>query len=161
MKTLIATIGSLVVGGCVLVQPGGAPSPDNKIKLRFCWATVDEREGYEPAKDEAGQPLHVLPEPVITETDVETASVWRNPMRNMVLIKLTALAAAQLEAASTEHIGDRLAIYIDERLVLSPIVRKPLTGGKVYLNGGFSAKEAESIVARLSSPRPTTQESIR
>ncbi len=161
MKALVAMIGGLVMGGCALAERGGGPSTDNKISLRFCWATVDEREGYEAAQDEAGQALRVLPEPVVTEADVESATLWRNPLRNMVLVKLTPLAAAQLEAASAEHIGDRLAIYIDERLVLSPIVRKPLAGGKVYINGGFSAKEAERIIARLNGPRATTQESIR
>jgi preprotein translocase subunit SecD len=161
MRILIAAIGGLLVGGCVLAQPGGAPPSDGKIKLRFCWATADEREGYVAAKDEAGQPLRVLPEPVVTEADVESASLWRGPARNMVLLKLTPLAAAQLEAASTEHIGDRLAIYIDERLILSPIIRKPLAGGKVYLNGEFSAQEADRIVARLNGPHATTQAIIR
>jgi preprotein translocase subunit SecD len=161
MKTHSAAIGCLIVGGCVLAQPGGAPPPNTNIRLRLCWATVDGRAGYEAAKDEAGQPLRVLPEPVVTEADVESATLWRNPLRNMVLVKLTPLAAARLEAASAAHIGDRVAIYIDERLVMSPILREPLAGGKMYLNGGFSAKEAESIVARLNSPHPTTQESIR
>ena len=161
MKATFALLGVLL-GGCMLAQPGGGSAPDSKkISLRFCWATVDEREGYVAARDEAGQQLRVLPEPVVTEAGVESASVWRNPARNMVLVKLTPRAAAELEAASAEHIGDRLAIYIDERLVLSPIVRKPLGGGKMYINGGFSGSEAESIVARLNTPRPTTQESIR
>jgi preprotein translocase subunit SecD len=161
MKTFIAAISSVVLGGCVVAPPGDAPSSDRKITLRFCWATVDEREGYEAAKDEAGQPLRVLAEPVVTAADVESASLWRNPTRSMVLVKLTPMAAAELEAASTMHLGDRLAVYIDERLVMSPIVRKPLAGGKIYLNGGFTASEAERIVARLNAPCPTTQEIIR
>lgn len=142
-----------VLGGCAGLERNAAPAPPKKISVRFCWASAEEREGYRPTRDESGQPLHVEPEPFLTEADVLTASAWHSSQRHMVLVELDRLAAARLEAASATRLGDRLAVYIDDRLTMSPVVYRPLAGGKVYLDGGFSRGQVEDIVRRLAMPR--------
>lgn len=155
----LAVMGSLVLSGCVLAERGGAPTPPKKISLRFCWATADEKAGYQAAKDEAGQLLHVAAEPFLTEADIEAASAWHGAQRTMILLEFSPLAKVRLTEASATHVGDRLAVFVDDRLVMSPVVRRPITAGKVYLNGGFSTAQTDDIVRRLSAVRATTQAS--
>ncbi len=150
----------LALGGCALPEcGGGAPAAPKKIALRFYWATTDEKEGYRALQDEGGRPLRVAPDPFLTEDDIRTASTWRGSQRTMVLLELKGLAAARLDEASREHLGDRLAIVLDDRLVMSPVVRTPIAGGKVYLDGGFSPRQADDLAARLNARHATTQES--
>jgi preprotein translocase subunit SecD len=159
VQRTIAVIGALVLGGCVVAERGGAPTPPKKISLRFCWATADEKEGYQTVKDEGGQPLHVAAESFLTEADIEAASAWHGAQRTMILLEFKPLAKLRLAEASATHVGDRLAVFVDDRLVMSPVVRRPITAGKVYLNGGFSTAQSDDIVRRLSAVRATTQAS--
>ncbi len=155
-RGVVAFLVLSVCCGCTL--PGwraaatGEPEP---VKLRICLADAEPREGYQPTRDEAGQRLYVAPQPLATEADVQSASVLRGPQRGMVLVEFGPLAASELEAASLSPALQRLAIYIDERLALSPMLTRPIRDGKVILDGGFSQAEAERIARGLAVRRPT------
>jgi preprotein translocase subunit SecD len=157
----MALLGGLVFTGCALPDRGGPSSPLKKVALRFCWATGEAKEAYEAKKDEAGQPLYVASEPVLTEADLRSASVWRGTRRTMILLEFQPFAAARLEQLSAQHRGDRLAVFVDDRLVMSPVVRKPLAGGKVYLDGSLTPAQAEELVARLNAAPAQSQGSSR
>ena len=77
----------------------------------------------------------------------------------MILVEFLPLAALHLERGSAARVGQRLAVFIDDRLVMSPLVRTPIRGGKVYLDGAFTPAQAEEVVHRLTARRATSQES--
>jgi preprotein translocase subunit SecD len=144
--------------GCAALRQADATARPKKIALQFCWSTSEEKEGYRAGQDEVGRPLYIAPEPFLATDDILTATVWRGSQRTMILLEFLPLAALTLERESAAHVGERLAVFVDERLVMSPVVRAPLQGGKVYLEGGFTPEQAEGIVRRLAARQATSQE---
>lgn len=140
--------------GCALFQSGGAgsgPGSPEPMTLRVCLAATEPKEGYQRINDEAGQPFYVDPAPLLTERDVERASIWKSRQRTMVLVEFSALSAYELQRATAVHTGGRLAVFLDDHLVMSPRVYRPIPRGKVYLDGDFSQARAEEIVRGLSA----------
>jgi preprotein translocase subunit SecD len=62
------------------------------------------------------------------------------------------MAGLSLEQTTAQHLGERLAIFIDNRLVLSPVLQTPIVGGRVYLDADFSPQQAERIARGLNAP---------
>lgn len=154
----IAALGLLPLAGCALFQPGTArPSgPPKQTALRFHVAAVDPQEGYQRTADEAGQPLYVAASPLLTEADVQYASVWNNRQRSLLFLEFGPRGTAMLGQTTAGDIGKRLAIFIDDQLVASPVIARPLTQGKVYVDGEFSKTRADEIVrGLLARPIPS------
>ena len=142
----------ILVSGCATSDAHRNPSsqPSKEVRLRFCLASSQPRDGYEPAKDEAGQRLYVAAEPFLTQHDVLRASTLVSNRRNLVLIEFYPLAARKLDEWSAEHIGERLAIFLDDELVMSPVVTSRIGQGKVALEGDFSKERAEAVARTLT-----------
>lgn len=157
-RTLSGLLLTALVGqtGCALLaRATSTPEKPEPVKLRICLAETEPRPDYQPTKDEVGRQLYVSPQALATEADVQAASVLRGPQRGLVLVEFGPLAANELEVVSSLPAGRRLAIYIDDRLVLSPLLTRPICDGKVILDGGFSQREAERIARGLNIRRPT------
>jgi preprotein translocase subunit SecD len=146
---------ALLTGGCAAPEAHRSPAsqPTKEVRLRFCIASNEPREGYELAKDEAGQPLYVASEPFLTQHDVRRASTLVSGRRNLVLLEFYPLAARKLDEWSAEHVGERLAILLDDELLMSPVLTSRIGQGKVVLEGEFSNERAQAI-ARALSPEP-------
>ena len=50
-----------------------------------------------------------------------------------------------------KHLGDRVAIVIDDVVVTAPSVAKPISGGRAYIYGGFSTETATELAMLLKS----------
>lgn len=152
-RALSATLALLTLGGCAIFQPSAASQPSGspkKVALRFNLAAPEPQEGYQRVADEAGQPLYYAAAPLLTENDVQGASVWSSPRRSLVLLEFSPRAVTALAQVTAAHVGGRLAIFVDDQLVASPPIRKPLTERKVYVDGGFTKVRAEEIVRGLA-----------
>ena len=136
----------LLVVGCAALSQSAAPQP---TRVRFYLARSAEHEGYRAAKDESGQPLYVAPEPFLTEQDISQASVFASRERTLIELEFRGLAAARLEQVTRANIGSRLAVFINDQLILSPWVQAPTASRKLLLDGGFSRARAEEIVRGL------------
>jgi len=143
----------LLVAGCTL-WPREAPPPERPkpVTLRLFLASEQPQEGYEPRRDEAGRPLYVAKEPVLTEADVKAARVLRSDRRALVLLEFRPMAVGPLDELSQSHWGGRLAIEIDDRLVLSPVLTRRIRDGRIILDGDFSPQRAEQIARGLNTP---------
>lgn len=143
----------VVTGGCALFEPSAAPKPSEPpkpITVRFHLTATQEHEGYRAGADENGQPLYVAPASFLTENDVSRATVFASRQRYLVELEFRGFAAARLEQSTRENLGGRLAVFIDDRLIMSPRLLRPIAGGKVYLNGDFTRAQADEIVHRLT-----------
>ena len=49
-----------------------------------------------------------------------------------------------------EHKGEILAIFLDNQVISSPVIRDEITDGKAVISGGFTADEAKSLVRDLN-----------
>ena len=149
----ILATGVVLLSGCALWQGSGrsdTPGPGKPVALQVCLATPDARAGYRALRDEEGQVLFAARDPLLTEADVLAAGTLISELRSLVRIEFAPPAADLLERATAEHIGDRLAIFIDGRLVMSPPVRGSITTGKVLLDGNFTPAEAARIARGLT-----------
>lgn len=49
-----------------------------------------------------------------------------------------------------EHKGEVLAIFLDNQVISSPVIRDEITDGKAVISGGFTADEAKNLVRDLN-----------
>ncbi len=156
-RLLFAACGLLGTVGCALLNPGGSKSndPPKPATVRFYLASTEQRAEYHADTDEAGQPLYIAPAPFLTELDIRRASMFDSRKRSLVQLEFGGFAAVRLEQLTRENVGSRLAVYLDDHLIMSPRFRVPIAGGKVYLDGDFTKAQAEELVRRLT-PMPTT-----
>ena len=50
---------------------------------------------------------------------------------------------------TTENIGKRLAIVLDKKIISSPNIREPITGGKGIITGQFTFQEVTDLAMLL------------
>jgi len=141
--------------GCSLRDREGSPSPEEPAKvepvaIRFHLGTTTEREGYRKASDEQGRPLYIAGDPVLTERDIVSATALHSDRRSLVLLVFAPAASNDLRRLTGDHLGGRLAIFVDDDLVMSPLLRAPIAGGKVVLDAGFSRERANQIARAIS-----------
>ncbi|WP_075288897.1 protein translocase subunit SecD [Pararhizobium arenae] len=90
-------------------------------------------------------------EPVFSSTDitsVETALDGEGPVVNM---GLTPEASARLAQATQATTGTTLAVVLDGLIVAEPLVRSPITDGRVTLAAEMSPEGAEDLTILLQS----------
>ncbi len=151
---MASVVGAGVVwlAGCALwprSKDADSPKPVRAVLLQICATAGSAGPGYRSVQDEAGQPLFVATEPLLTEADVLEADLLHSKTRSLVRIRLTQPAAEVLEQATAAPGGTRLAVFIDDTLVMSPVVPRPVTTGRFTLDGDFTLAEAERIARGL------------
>lgn len=78
-----------------------------------------------------GQPGQVATEPVVS-------------------ISFNAEGAELFQRITTEHVGQRLAIFLDGEMLSAPNINEPIAGGQAVISGGFTAEEARDLAQNLS-----------
>jgi len=77
--------------------------------------------------------------------------------RPYVSLKFSAKGAKIFKTVTTNNVGKRLAIVLDNVVKSAPVIREPIGGGRAQIEGSFSLEEAKdlSIVLRAGSlPAP-------
>lgn len=104
--------------------------------------------------DPQGKAVLVTTQPTLTQHDVqqaELASVADG--KPAVQVQFTPDASLRLARLTREAQGKALAVVIDGQLRLLPKVERPVTDGRVLLQGFASQTEAETLVRRLNDLR--------
>lgn len=104
--------------------------------------------------DPQGKAVLVATQPTLTQRDVqqaELASVADG--KPAVQVQFTPDASQRLAKLTQEEQGKALAVVIDGQLRLLPKVDRPVTDGRVLLQGFASQAEAETLVRRLNALR--------
>jgi preprotein translocase subunit SecD len=148
---LLVLVAGCAAGNRAASGPGGTPK---KIPVRFHVASSEARAGYQERKDEQGLPLFVAPEPFLTEADIRGASLMSSQDRHMVLLDFNGFGADRLERSTGENVGGRLAIFVDNELLMSPVIGDGITGGRAAISGDFTRERAARIVAGLNGGTP-------
>ena len=129
-------------------------------------ASAKSVEGYrlltQERKGEIADAVYVSDQAELTEADLESASVVRDPVADgyQVRGKLNSSASrrlAELTRAYMPHgkknprdMGRRLAVVANGRLMTAPIIHTEINGGEFVLCGNFSREEAMSLAASLN-----------
>jgi hypothetical protein len=116
-------------------------------------ASGSPREGYRVMTDERGCPVRVAPEPILTEANILSATVARGRTRGLLELGFDAAGQARLYGMTAQHVGDRLAVLIDEKIVTSSPILRPLAWPRLRLNGEWSNAQAAELARRLAPPQ--------
>lgn len=67
-----------------------------------------------------------------------------------VLLNFNKEGADLFAKITTEHVGESLAIFLDNEPISMPVIQEPITGGQAAINGRFTAAEARDLVNNLN-----------
>jgi preprotein translocase subunit SecD len=96
--------------------------------------------------------LIVAKSALLEDWDVKEAKAGRNPMADapQIAITLTEQGRKAFAEVTRTNLNRRLAILIDGKPLLAPVIRSEIPNGQVILTGNFSEKEAVELAARLN-----------
>jgi preprotein translocase subunit SecD len=85
---------------------------------------------------------------VVTDARVRPGTRMEGPY---VEVKLDKLGADSFGVITTENVGRHLAIVLDKTVYSAPVIKEPIPGGDVQINGSFSFEEAHELAIVLRS----------
>lgn len=126
------------------VTPSNAtPEPGVRLAFRACYEKA--MPGAEQMQLDQ-QTVFVMPQDLLNNHDVASASAAENVDGQYgVSIDFTAEGRERFAKVTTELLDQRLAILVNDELIVAPIVRTPITGGRAMISGNYSKAEARRI----------------
>ena len=94
--------------------------------------------------------VYVDPYPVLTRMDIASATVVEDPAGLGLEFIFTPVGSARLYEVTSQNVGNRLALFINGKLVAAPIIREPITAGRAVMFGKLDRRELERIAKALS-----------
>jgi preprotein translocase subunit SecD len=85
--------------------------------------------------------------------EVATASLAFDLRTNepVVSFRLTPDSAKVFSELTAKSVGRPMAIIIDGRVMLKPVIREPITGGTGQISSNLTAADAKALAERLAS----------
>jgi len=146
-----------------LVQELGTPLPEGVVILQT------RSESQLASQEPHGEPLLVEEQVLFSGDQVDSAAIeWDQFGMTYVRIDLDEAGKAALCQASTDGVGEQLAIVVDGRLLSAPVVQEPICGGAASVSWGLgdpdAALETENLSVALqagSLPVPISEKARR
>jgi len=102
-----------------------------------------------PVSDPEGGPLFLGPEVLLANADIKDVAVEKRNVGYGVMLYFSPAGASRLSAFTTSHNGERLAVLIDGKVVIAPVVHGVIRESAV-IEHGFSEAEAQRIARGLA-----------
>jgi hypothetical protein len=95
----------------------------------------------------SGQSVYLHDEVIVDNGDIAAARLVQkgDPSQYTVEVNFNASGAAKIRAATANHIGKLMAILLDGRVVMAPVIRSPIDASAI-ITGSFTKAQAERIV---------------
>jgi Zn-dependent protease with chaperone function len=87
-------------------------------------------------EDGGGPPLTLAATPVLTGADLQSATLQPGEPPT-VSMQLKPAAAARFAAFTGSHLGERMAIVLADKLLVAPVIKSRIDGGRLMLSGPF------------------------
>jgi preprotein translocase subunit SecD len=131
------------------------PRPTETVQLGLFLVLDTSSTGKTRQVDDPYSPEETLvlaEDPILTASDIVSAELGFDQYQGMpvVQIKLSPRGSQVIAKFTTENIGRRLAIVINNKVVSAPRLYGPILDGEMQISGRFSAKEARKLAAALS-----------
>ena len=162
----------------ILVQVPGLQDPTRLKELlgktaKMEFRMVDESvppdaaaKGTIPADDElltevGGQKLVVKKQVLVSGGDLSDAQTAFDQRSGepVVSFKFNSSGARKFAQATTEGVGQRFAIVLDNQVISAPVIREPIIGGQGQISGNFTVQSANDLAILLRAgalPAPLT-----
>ncbi len=59
--------------------------------------------------------------------------------------------AKKFATITKKHVGQRLAVFLDKRLLMAPEIKEPILNGQAMVSGNFQLKEVKEMVSQLNA----------
>ena len=154
---LVLAVGIVGIGVTSLASARAEPRSVRETKgggVNFHLAGTTPINGYDkvsPGGDSGT--LYVAPRPVWTGKEVVSARTTDSRDGSVMELTLSAEAAERLATQRKHQSGDRVAIYVDGKLMSTGALGAGSTGGRATITGLTSAN-TESVVRLLNGERP-------
>lgn len=152
----------------VLVQLPGVQNPESvKILLgktaKMSFHLVDETTSPMQAKrgkisktsrvmsGSEGEQYVVIRKPVVGGENLTDARVSFQEGAPVVSFKFNTLGGRKFAEVTSSHIGERLAIVLDNEVISAPTIQSAITGGSGVITGNFTTKSANDLALLLRS----------
>ena len=108
---------------------------------------------------DAGQPLSLT----VAEATVRKEEATGQPVLDIRLAPQSQLAFAEFTG---RHVGQRVALRVDGLVLMAPVIREPIQGGRMTISGGYGAqavplRELNAIAARLGAGATTLEAALQ
>ncbi len=145
----------------ILVELPGIDNPERvkellgkTAQLTFRLVSKDDEFGSEKLiLSESGEELTVNKRVVISGDNLVDAQPQFDNQSNQPIVSFTLdrLGAQKFGKITTENVGRRLAIVLDNTVISAPQIREAITAGTGTISGGFSFQESTDLSLLLRS----------
>ena len=145
----------------ILVELPGIDNPDRIKELlgktaQLTFRLVSKDDGFGSEKlilSENNEELTVSKRVVVSGDNLVDAQPQFDNQSNQPLVRFTLdrQGAQKFGKITTENVGRRLAIVLDNSVISAPNIREPITAGTGTISGGFSFQEATDLALLLRS----------
>ena len=145
----------------ILVELPGLKNPDRikallgkTAKLNFRLVSNSDNDfGNDKLLSENGEELLVSRKIVMSGENLVDAQPRLDNQSNepIVYFNLDRLGSQKFAKATSENVGKRLAIVLDNKVISAPSIRESITGGSGTISGGFTFQEATDLALLLRS----------
>ncbi|MDE1920463.1 MAG: protein translocase subunit SecD [Candidatus Omnitrophica bacterium] len=117
-------------------------------------------------KKEGGTPILIYKTVAMGGQNIKDARVdiSQNGMQPKITMSFNEKGAKEFGDLTTAHVGDRLAIVLDNQVLSAPVIREPILTGDAEITGDFKFEEASLLALALRTgalPVPMTIEEER
>jgi len=148
----------------ILIQVPGEQNPERLEKLLGSTAKLEFRMLSDsasgdvdllPSRDEKGAKVPVERRVMADGGDLTDAQPAFDQQSHepMVSFKFNLKGAQRFGQATSENVGRRMAIVLDNEVISAPVIRTAITGGSGQITGNFSVQQANdlSVLLRASA----------
>ncbi|MCK4649086.1 protein translocase subunit SecD, partial [bacterium] len=101
--------------------------------------------GYYMPESKEEEVFLIEEEPVLTGEELSTAAPKIYEARPEVSLKFTRKGAGIFKEVTGKHVGDRLAIVLDDVVYSAPVIKEKIAGGEARISGRFTMDEAKDL----------------
>ncbi len=89
----------------------------------------------------------------LTGKDLQKATPAFDPSTGEPIVQLqfTSEGGRQFEELTRKNLGKQLAIFLDDELLMAPVVQSVITGGQGVISGNFTAAQTKQLAILLNS----------
>ena len=145
----------------ILIELPGLDNPDRvkellgkTAQLTFRLVSDDKDFGSEKLKvQNSNNELTINKRVVVSGDNLIDAQPKFDSQANQPIVSfsLDRLGAQKFGRITTEHVGKRLAIVLDNLIISAPQIREPITAGTGTISGSFTFQEATDLALLLRS----------
>ncbi len=153
----------------ILVELPGLKDPERikellgkTAKLNFRLVSENSEFGFDELMTETGEKLKISKKIVMSGENLIDAqpSIQNQQNEPTVSFSLDRLGAQKFGRTTTDNVGKRLAIVLDDKIISAPNINEPITSGNGVISGNFSFQEATDLALLLRSGALPTPLSI-